>query len=399
MDAIKYQTPPTWCYYEPSKVLQELVEAKGSVMSLTTIPFQRRWVDALQEVQLKLEVAGTSRIEGADFAGNELEQAMKETPEQLLTRSQRQAHAAVKTYRWIADLPEDRPISVELILDIHRMIVTDADDDHCPPGKLRGNDQNVIFGIPPHRGAEGGDGCKDAIQRLVAAINGEFRAHDPLIRALMTHYHFAAMHPFLDGNGRTARAIEALMLQRAGLRDALFIAMSNYYYDEKNSYLTTLAQVRANNFDLTPFIRFGLKGIALQTRRLADALRENISKELYRSLLHDLFTRLASPRKRVIVKRQIEIAEYLLKNGSTEFESFYSTIEPTYKSVSNPRKAVVRDLNNLARLGAIRIVKDEQNRFFLTAKLDWPSKITESEFFAKVKQMPTAKSHSFLATQ
>lgn len=51
------------------------------------------------------------------------------------------------------------------------------------------------------------------------------------------------MHPFLDGNGRTARAVEALMLQRAGLRDALFIAMSNYYYDEKTVYLAALAEV------------------------------------------------------------------------------------------------------------------------------------------------------------
>jgi Fic family protein len=40
---------------------------------------------------------------------------------------------------------------------------------------------------------------------------------------------FAAMHPFADGNGRTARALEALLLQRAGLREACFIPMSNYF--------------------------------------------------------------------------------------------------------------------------------------------------------------------------
>jgi Fic family protein len=45
------------------------------------------------------------------------------------------------------------------------------------------------------------------------------------------------MHPFLDGNGRTARALEAFILQKVGLKDSLFIAMSNYYYEEKNEYL------------------------------------------------------------------------------------------------------------------------------------------------------------------
>ena len=63
-------------------------------------------------------------------------------------------------------------------------------------------------------------------------LDTSFRGHDILIQALAAHYHFAAMHPFLDGNGRTARALEALMLGGAGLRDTCFIAMSNYYYEE-----------------------------------------------------------------------------------------------------------------------------------------------------------------------
>lgn len=400
MDAIKYLLPSRWCNYQPAELLLDLAEAKGAVMSLTAIPYQRRWVEELQEIQLKMEVAGTSRIEGADFAGNELEQAMGETAEQLLTRSQRQAHAAVQTYRWIAKLPQDRPIDVQLILDIHRRIVTGADDDHCPPGKLRESDQNVVFGAPAHRGAPGGEECKQALAGLVDAINGEFKGHDPLIQALMSHYHFAAMHPFLDGNGRTARALEALMLQRAGLRDALFIAMSNYYYDEKKNYLWSLAEVRAKGIELTPFLKFGLKGIALQTKRLAGLLRENISKELYRSLMHDLFTRLASPRKRVLGQRQIVVSEYLLKHGRTEFETLFSALEATYKTVANPRKAIVRDINQLQQLLALRVLRDpdpQLRRFFIEARLDWPSRITESEFFEKVKQMPKAKADSFLA--
>lgn len=79
------------------------------------------------------------------------------------------------------------------------------------------------------------------MQKLTAAAATVFRGHDSLIQALALHYHFAAIHPFLDGNGRTARALEALMLQRTGLRDTLFIAMSNYYYYEhKVGYLNAL---------------------------------------------------------------------------------------------------------------------------------------------------------------
>ena len=265
--AINYVLPKNWILYDMSVVVNNLINAKASLQALITIPYQKRWAEALQVIQLKREVAGTSRIEGADFTERELDAAIEENIDQLSTRSQRQAAATVRAYRWIAKLENDRPVTEDLIRDIHSLIIKDADDDHCGPGVLRGQDQNVTFGNPTHRGCEGGDQCSTAFKLLCQAMNREFQGHDILIQALATHYHFAAMHPFLDGNGRTARALEAFMLQKVGLKDSLFIAMSNYYYEEKNEYLKALAQVRAEPHNLTPFLLFGLKGIDLQCRR------------------------------------------------------------------------------------------------------------------------------------
>src|SRR5258708_25993938 len=99
LSMLKYHVPSRWIHYEKSELVEELAEAKGAIIALKTLPFQRRWVEALQEMQLKLEVAGTSKIEGADFTGGELEAAMKETPEQSFTRSQKQAHSSMQTYK------------------------------------------------------------------------------------------------------------------------------------------------------------------------------------------------------------------------------------------------------------------------------------------------------------
>ena len=133
---IQYEFPKAWIAYDAPAITNALADAKASVLSLKTVPYQRRWVERLQQIELKREVAGTSRIEGAEFTERELEAAMKETAGQFATRSQRQAHAAVQTYRWIAKLPADRPINLDLILEIHRRIVTGADDDHCPLGNF-----------------------------------------------------------------------------------------------------------------------------------------------------------------------------------------------------------------------------------------------------------------------
>jgi Fic family protein len=401
MSVIAYIKPSKWISYDLARVAGPLIEAKSAVMSLTNVPYQRAWAERLQDIQLKQEVAGTSRIEGADFTENELDAALRgETAEEALTRSQKQARAAVNTYRWISSLPDDRPIDAELVKDIHRRIVTGCDDDHCEPGGLRKSGENVTFGAPRHRGVEGGHECTSVFLELIDAVNGEFRGHDILIRALAFHYHIGAMHPFLDGNGRTARAVEALMLQRAGLRDGTFIALSNYYYDEKTSYLRALSAVKSNGGDMTAFLSFGLTGIAVQCKRLLNEINTNISKALFRDISNDLFHRLASSRKRVIADRQLAIIHLLLEEGEVDLSAAFRRLKPIYNVKNNPWAAFTRDAFSLENLGAIEFdfqPRENPKRVSMKLRLTWPTEITETEFFRKTRSMPRVKNLKYLA--
>ena len=387
--AIRYTLPEHWIIYNQSAIFSELVEAKAATKALQATHYQRDWVDALQALQFKMEVAGTSRIEGADFTESELADALAGN---ALTRSQRQAKAAADTYRWIADIPPDRPIDETLVCEIHRRMVTGCDDDHCEPGTLRRRDSNVTFGLPLHRGCEGGAACREAFSKLIGAIGRVFPDHDPLIQAMATHYHFAAMHPFKDGNGRTARALEALLLQRAGLRDTAFIAMSNYYHDEKPRYLSVLTEVRRANHDLTAFLKFSLRGVALQCDRLLRDIRTAIKKAVFKETMNDLFHRLKTPKKRLIAERQLAILEALLENQRLESTDLLFRTLNHYRSLRDPGRAIIRDLNALIHLGAIRTVGIEGERQSeIRINLDWPAEIRESDFFEKVKAMPRAK--------
>lgn len=396
--AVPYLLPTNWIRYDLVAIAPFLVEAKAAVLSLLKTPYQRSWVQALQEVQLKREIAGTSRIEGADFTERELDVALDPSVAtgDLLTRSQRQAHAAVKAYRWISKLPTDREIDEVLIFEVHRQIITGCDDDHCEPGALRQGDNNVTFGVPRHRGCDAGDPCREAFAQLLHSVRTDYKGHDPLVQALALHYHFAAMHPFMDGNGRTARAVEALMLQRAQLTDNAFIAMSNYYYDEKDSYLASLAEVRRRNHDLTPLLVFGLKGIALQCQRLYTEIRWHMERALFRNMMYDLFNRLESTRKRVIKDRQIELLKVLLEVEKMDWSQFYQKVTVVYKNTPSMSKTIGRDLNSLLQLGAIEIKKIEEGKWDIAIRPQWPQEITESDFFDKIKKMPKGKSYPFL---
>lgn len=397
---IHYQLPDSWIAYDSAQVEKPLLDAKAAILALRAIPFQRRLVSDLLDLQLKLEVAGTSRIENASFVGDELERAIRaQTPEELRTRSQRQANSAMRAYRWVAQLPDDQPITSNLIKELHRIIVTGCDDDHCEPGGLRRRDQNVTFGSPRHRGVLGGPECDSAVDQLAQQASKTFRDHDPLIQALALHYHFAAMHPFLDGNGRTARALEALMLKRAGLKDVMFVPMSNFYYDNKEAYLAALAEVPQGAHDLTPFLTFALGGLVTEVSRLTEFLRDAVSKELYRGFMNELFVRLESSRKRVIVKRQLKLLSLLLeKKEPVELGSLVAGARQLYAKQKDQAAAIARDISKLLALGSVKLEWDQAGREqpLISVNLDWPSTITEAEFFDKIKKLPKSKDYSFL---
>ncbi len=399
--AIRYELPKRWVRYDADAIHEALVEAKAAVQVLKALPYQRSWVDKLQELQLKREVAGTSRIEGAEFTERELEDAVRPgaTPAELITRSQRQAHAAMEAYRWLSALPADRPVTAELIRELHRMLVTSCDDDHCQPGALRKRDENVTFGIPRHRGVEGGPGCEKAFSSLIGAFDTEFRDLDPLLQALALHYHLAAMHPFLDGNGRTARAAEALVLRRAGLTDRAFIAMSNYYYDEKPEYLRVLSETRAAEHNLTSFFVFALRGIRRQCEMLMAEIRTQMQKALFRDTMYNLFGRLRTKRKRVIGARQVEILKVLLESESVEFVTLYNAVAKDYSGKKDMMGAILRDLSQLINLQAVGFDMHPTDFFEsrFSVRLDWPQQIDEDEFLRRMKTMPKGKSFKFLS--
>ena len=393
---IPYKRPVSWIRYDRSAISETLIEAKAVIASLKSLPCQREWLERLNAMEFKREVAGTSRIEGADFTDKELEAAINEPIDKLMTRSQRQAQAAVRTYRWIATIQDEQPVDEEMILNIHRMIVEGADDDHCEPGALREGDHNVTFGQPRHRGAPGGRECTEAFDGFVRAISSEFRAHDPIVQAIAAHYHLAAMHPFGDGNGRTARALEALLFQRAGLRNNCFIAMSNYYYEEKSRYLSTLAAVRQADHNLTEFILFALIGIRHQLGRLLSDIQTEISKALFENMMHSLFDLLKSPKKRVIAKRQMGILKFLLERGETEMNELFDLRSGYYARLKNPFGAFVRDLLGLQELGTIKVRRKDPSELLLDVRLEWPTEITETKFFETLKKLPKTKVSQFL---
>lgn len=86
---------------------------------------------------------------------------------------------------------------------------------------------------------------------------------DALVLAAAAHYHFEAIHPFEDGNGRTGRMLMTLQLVDAGLIDFPVVHISQYINTNKSRYYRLLRAVTSDG-QLEEFIRYMLKGFARQ---------------------------------------------------------------------------------------------------------------------------------------
>ena len=387
----RYVVPQRWLRYDGAAIASLLVEAKTAAGVLNRLPYLPQWIEQAHEEQLRLEAVGTSRIEGAEFTQREQDEALApDAPARTgLSHSQRQLRAANATYRWLREQPANRPVTADLILGIHRRIVTGCDDDHCEPGALRRAESNVTFGRPVCRGAEGGPELVEAFGALGRPIDGEFRGHDRIIQAMAAHYHIGAMHPFDDGNGRTARALEAFMLRQASVNNMVMVSLSNYYYEHQPGYLAALYDSRQRGHDLTPFLTFALPAITERCNALAEEIVTHNKRLLYREFARSLFGQLRSPRRRALAERQLQMMEVLLGADSVSLDDLVDQTSTHYANLKFPVRAFVRDLVELVSLLAVSY--DDGN---VAVDLDWPRKFSESELLEIYERMPAAASAS-----
>ncbi|MCH8882969.1 MAG: Fic family protein [SAR324 cluster bacterium] len=388
MMVVKYAPPKNFLYFDLTQELFDaLVAAKAGVQALRALPYQKNWMEPLREMELQREVAGTTMIEGATFTGGELEDALRdETPREAQTRSQRQVAAAKRAYEWIERAQLDVPVD-RAIREIHRLIVTGCDEDRCEPGVLRKRDQNVTFGRPPHRGAQGGAELERTYEALVGAASTNYQEYDPLLQALALHCHIAAIHPFQDGNGRTARGVEAYFLRRAGYSTHGFIGLSNYYYEERDEYFRVLAETRQQDGNLSDFLIFALKGISLQCARIRNVIFRKNKVVLFKNMMHRVYRKYETPKRRHLSERQIVILEFLLdqREGKAGIRNLIDHVRPLYRGLKKEGHAFSRDMGNLHYLRAIIENGDE-----ILVDLDWPQVLTDTEVGQMILEQPSA---------
>ncbi|HML54163.1 MAG TPA: Fic family protein [Solidesulfovibrio magneticus] len=245
-------------------------------------------------------------------------------------------------------------LSEDLIKDVHAAITIGVNDAAISPGRYRNT--SVQVGNPEHGGTYVPPKILQDIKTLMAAfvdwLNGEALLRtDPVIRAALAHYHLAKIHPFRDGNGRTARMIEAMILAAAGYRHIPSTLWNAYYRDIHEYYIAFSKSEKHADDSVQPFLDFFFKSLNASLDEFRARIVEGTKPLLYRDYVAYL-----KNQTRELSPRQHQLIELLLAAGDTAFTSHElrqtNPFKLLYGQVSD--KTIRRDIKNLERLGLVR---------------------------------------------
>jgi Fic family protein len=230
------------------------------------------------------------------------------------------------------------------------------------PGKFRAAGHNVVVGQyrPPL-----GEDVAPLMARFCEWMKESFRYEEgkqsfpeQVIQAIVAHVYIAMIHPFGDGNGRTARLIEFYILLRAGLPDIASHILSNHYNDTRQEYYRQLDLCVREN-DLSGFVRYAVQGFRDGLKGVLDIVQKNLLEMLWHKFIYDVLdSKKATGKTRAIVKRRRTLAlQFPVDKWNTPNDLVISSgiLAKEYAGLS--ATTLMRDLAELERLELV--VKDK----------------------------------------
>lgn len=218
-------------------------------------------IDLFIEMHILKEATQSTKIEGTQ---TNIEEAVM--PEEYVPIDKRddwtEVHNYIQAMNHAIQQLDKLPLSAKLIKYTHRVLMKGVRGEHKQPGEFRksqnwiggSNIQDAIFVPPVHT----------EIAELISDI--EMFIHSPkvqipdLIKIAIIHYQFETIHPFNDGNGRVGRLLITLYLVSVGLLKRPVLYLSDYLEKHRNTYYSTIMNVRNNN-DIDGWIAFFLQGV------------------------------------------------------------------------------------------------------------------------------------------
>ncbi|MFH2066261.1 MAG: Fic family protein [Pseudomonadota bacterium] len=338
-------------------------EAQSKCEHISGVPLRPAVAERLHMVYLAKGVLATTAIEGNTLTESEviqhLEGKLRLPPsKEYLTKEIDNIIKACEEITSDILSHNKADISVDRIKNYNKLVLNGLSlDESIIPGQVR----NHSVGVGGYRAAPAED-CEYLLEKLCVWLN-EFRIPEnnriafAILKAIIAHIHFVWIHPFGDGNGRTARLIEFQILLEAGIPTPAAHLLSNFYNQTRMEYYRQLDKTTKTKGNISDFIKYASNGFVDQLKEQLDIIRLQQWDIVWRNYVHEMFkdqtTEAAVRQRRLaldlssVTNEPIRISK--ISEISTRMAKSYAT---------KTKKTLVRDVNKLISMGLFERAKE-----------------------------------------
>lgn len=267
--------------FKKVEILEKIVKVNEALSSLDrailTIPNYRLLLEPLTA----REAVASSEIENIYTTTLELLQAELLKPENLPKGQKEVVNYRKSLLLGYKTLAETKTLEISDLINIHCGIVPDKIGFRNRPGTVIGNRLGEVIYRPPQEKKE----IEKFVKNLFEFMGSDF---DPLLKIIISHYQFEAIHPFYDGNGRAGRILMSLQFCLEQKLQYPVLYVSGYILKNKATYYELFREIQTKN-NWYDWIIFHLNGILNQaTETLGRVEAINRLRIAYKTKLNDL---------------------------------------------------------------------------------------------------------------
>ncbi|MCC6223704.1 MAG: Fic family protein [Thermoleophilia bacterium] len=340
-----------------------LGEARSKVDHLSLALLKPAVAEAMHRVYLAKGAQATTAIEGNTLSEDEVEAIVAgraAPPKPSQEYLYREVENIISAFNGIKDDlmgGGSADLTPARVKQFNREVLDGLGLDDVHPGEIRR--QSVVVGR--YRGAPWQD-CEHLVEQLCEWLSsGDFDAPDDhwqvpyaLIKAAVAHLYVAWIHPFDDGNGRTARLMELQILLAAGVPMPAAHLLSNHYNATRAEYYRQLEAASASGGNIVPFLRYAVRGFVDGIRAQVERVWIQQYADRWEQFVYETFGgRITSDAERRRLRLVLELSS---RPGPVPRRDIPRLSPDLAVAYAGTQRMLSRDLNALGAMGLIEPV-------------------------------------------
>jgi len=323
-----------------NKIVKLLTKIAASREVILNSPLVPKWEVSLRKDAIIRSAHSSTSIEGNRLSLSQVTHLAEGRKIMASRKDKQEVLNYLSVLERLDKFVKDGKFTADEILKIHKQLTRGTLDKQTDEGVFR--NRYVVVGNkltgeidfqPPQN-----DEVPSLVQEMVEWLNSKGAVElDSIIEAGVGHYELVRIHPFIDGNGRTARVLAAIILYQRGFDTKRFFSLDDYYDSDRQAYYRALQTVDKDSLDLTKWLEYFVEGVAVSL----EAVKERV-------------IRLSSERLRMKERGQIALTEKQMR--IVEFINHHEKIsnKDVQELLKIARQNALIELAKLVKSGVIK---------------------------------------------